>query len=167
MMRPQARYGLLLGASLIALAGCASMPRVLRNRSVDAALQPAMVMRRPAKWIGHEVRWGGTIIRTENRRRSTRVELLAYPLDATGRPKLRAMPYGRFYVEVPGYLEPVIYRRGRALTVVGRVKGVVRGHIGRAPYVFPDVAGQALHLWPRRRRSGSGFGIGIGIGVGA
>lgn len=165
-MRRRAHWPVLVSA-LFALSGCASMPTSLNVRTVDAALEPLAIVHRPAAFIGREVRWGGIIIAVNNRPRSTRIEILAYPLDRIGHPEVNGMPFGRFFAEVPGYVEPMIYRRGRAVTVVGRVRGVIHGRIGRAPYVFPDISGQVLHLWPRQRPSGSHFGVGIGIGVGA
>lgn len=159
-------YRLLLASALFALTGCASMPASLNVRPVDATLAPLAVARQPTAFVGREVRWGGIIIAISNRPHSTRIEILAYPLDRIGHPEADGMPLGRFFAEVPGYLEPMIYRRGRAVTVVGRVRGVLHGHIGLAPYLFPDVAERALHLWPRQRPAGSHFGVGIGIGIG-
>lgn len=159
-------HRLALTSALFALAGCASMPASLNVRAVDAALAPLSVARRPTAFIGREVRWGGIIIAVNNRARSTRIEILAYPLDRIGHPEVSGMPLGRFFAEVPGFLEPMIYRRGRAVTVVGRVRRVIHGRIGLAPYLFPDVAERALHLWPRQRPAGSHFGVGIGIGIG-
>lgn len=157
---------LVLGATLV-LAACASMPKTLRTPGIDAALPtPASTLDRPGDAQGQLVRWGGVIVRTENQRTLTRIEILAYPLDRSGRPDLEAGPSTRFLADHSGYLEPMTYRKGRSITVVGVVGKPVTGQIGAAPYVYPRVRARALHLWPKRDRTGPRFGIGIGFGIG-
>jgi outer membrane lipoprotein len=101
---------------------------------------------------------------------STRIEVLAYPLDSDGRPKTGDTAQGRFILERSGYLEPSNYAEGRQVTVVGTVSGTRTGRVGEADYVFPVVSARQLHLWSQERGFGGSstfFGIGVGGGSGS
>lgn len=158
---------MILGGAMLALAGCASMPQALRAPGIDPGLpSPDSALARPGDAQGRLVRWGGVIIGTRNLPTTTRIEILAYPLDRRGRPELGATPSRRFLDEQAGYLEPMTYRKGRVVTVVGVLERPVLGHIGAASYLYPQVQGRSLYLWPKRDRTGPHFGIGIGFGIG-
>jgi outer membrane lipoprotein len=58
---------------------------------------------------------------------------------------------GRFMVEVGRYLDPVVFARGRAVTVAGPVVGVRTEPVGEAPYSYVVIQGQEVHLWARDR----------------
>ena len=154
-----------LAAALIA--GCASAPP-FPAAGVDAALTPKAAVQAPQSALGRTVVWGGTIVRSRNLAHSTRLEVLAYPLDGGQRPESDKPAEGRFLVDKPGYLETVDYAPGRRVTVHGTVRGVHRGAVGRMPYRFPVVVADGLHLWPQGA-PGSGsrihFGVGVGVGV--
>jgi outer membrane lipoprotein len=106
----------------------------------------------------------------------TVLEVLAYPLDRSGRPDVSAPPQGRFLADRSGFLEPQDYRPGREVTVRGPLLGFKDGQVGTAAYRFPAIAADALKLWAasepvRRPRVGvsigaGSYGSGVGIGVG-
>jgi outer membrane lipoprotein len=139
---------------------------------------PAYTPHPTARWIDPQevgygtraspVEWGGTILEVRNLRRSTEIEVLAYPLDAGGRPDRDRSPRGRFIVVSGGFLEPAEYAPGRELTAYGPLSGVREGAIGEAGYRYPTLEAESLHLWPRGRGdrgSNVRFGVGIGIGL--
>jgi outer membrane lipoprotein len=157
-----------LSILLFLLTACASAPS-FDTLDVDPLLTPQGVTAKPQPAMGKSVQWGGTIVSTANQRNSTQVEVLAYPLDADGRPKTDNAAQGRFILERAGYLEPASYAAGRQVTVVGTVSGTRTGRVGEADYVYPVVAAKQLHLWPQgQSRSGTStiFGIGVGGGSG-
>ena len=161
--RKQAVYA---GLAMLMLAGCASMPADLQSKAVDPHLTPALALRQMPVSEGGWVRWGGTIIRTEHLADRTRIEVLAYPLAGSGQPRLGQPPIGRFFADYPGYLETFGYHRGKPVSIVGQFEGTVVSTIGAAPYTFPLIAVQRLHLWKRRRHGFTHFGVGIGLGFG-
>lgn len=130
--------------ALALLSGCASGP-VLDAGGVDPGLTPSTVTRHA---VGRRVLWGGGIISSVNRERSTELEVLAYPLRENQRPDDRAAPLGRFLVLHPSYLETLDYSQGRRVTVRGRVAEVRQAEVGRAPRALPVVESEAIHLWP-------------------
>lgn len=153
-------------AAALLIAGCASMPAPLKAYGLNKTLDLSLVDRHPTAYVGRLVRWGGIIIAARNLAHETRFQILAYPLDHIGHPESNGTPLGRFLAETPGYLETMIYRHGRAVTVVGRVQGVVHGKIGAASYTYPEIAVRRIYLWPRQRRAQPQLGVGIGIGIG-
>jgi len=81
--------------ALMALMGCASqVPVAIRTAPADAP-DPAQVRQDPARFTGHPVRWGGTIIGVENRPDHTDIEVLAHPLDRDGEPRAGGPEQGR------------------------------------------------------------------------
>ncbi len=137
-------------------------------KRADAGPMPSEVMA-GGKTSG-SVHWGGRIVRVENLRTRTRIELLSLPLDSKGRPQSDARPQGRFIVEHQGFLEPREYAPERLLEVYGRLDGFISGKVGDASYRYPLVRGEKLVLWERRPEYLAppspriNFGIGVGIG---
>ncbi len=150
------------------LTGCASSPE-FDTSQVDASLTPQSVIAEPDVSNGKVALWGGTILDTRNLKDTTRIEMLAYPLDGSNRPKLESKPLGRFIIEHQGFLEPTTYAQGRQLTVLGTISGTQSGQVGETSYSYPLVSERQLYLWPENsgssNRSNVHFGIGIGVGL--
>src|SRR4051812_8154911 len=72
--------------SLGLLSGCATSPK-WDVGAVDKNLTPAKAVTDMAAARGRIVQWGGVIIGAQNLKDATQVEVLAYPLDKSGRPK--------------------------------------------------------------------------------
>lgn len=151
-----------LTLAVLLLASCATSPD-FDTRGVDLSLQPQEVADRPLP-AGTEVLWGGTIVQGSNLAEGTRLELIGYPLDDQQRPDSGRAPVGRFLVQRDGYLELADYRPGRQLTVRGELARVVEGKVGQAPYRYPVVNAERLHLWSTPRESvGPRFHFGVGV----
>lgn len=131
-------------------AGCASnVPREIREAPVN---NPGVAEVRvdTARFIGAQVRWGGTIAAVENRSTETRVEIVARALDGSGRPRETDRSPGRFIAVIDGFLDPIVYAEGRELTVTGVIAREETGSIGDHEYVFPVVQTGNYLLWPLR-----------------
>ncbi|MHB1670648.1 MAG: Slp family lipoprotein [Acidiferrobacter sp.] len=150
----------------LGLAGCAVHPRPEATH-IDRHMGLQAVLAHPQRTRGARVRWGGVVVQDNVGPVHSTLTVLAYPLSASGRPRLSAMPEGRFQAVAPGYLDPMLFARGRLVTIVGTVTGTRPGLIGQAHYLYPQVQLLASHVWhayrPRRRRWNFGFGIGIGL----
>lgn len=157
------RWLVLLGALL--LGACAGAPK-FDTQGVDPGLAPRQAADLGSAAVGRRVQWGGAVVAVDNLERRTRLEVLAYPLDSRGRPQEDAAPRGRFLLLREGYLEPVDYAPGRLITAVGTVTGIEQGQVGEAPYAYPVLEADQLHLWPpaaRYRRQNPQFHFGIGV----
>ena len=164
--------------ALLLLSACASTPKVAKD--ADRAPPPTQAAAADGAMLNRRLQWGGVIVSSENLTDTTELQILAYPLEADGRPDVAAPPIGRFIAQYPGYLESVDYATGRQVTVTGKLTGNRLGEVGKAPYTFPVLLTEELVLWPQERGSKAkpkvnfGFGVGsggrswggIGIGIG-
>jgi len=132
------------------LAACASnVPEAIR-KGPESAVQVAEARQSPQRFIGSEVRWGGTIAGVRNERDATVLELVSRHLDSDGQPLEEDRSEGRFLARAPGFLDPALFEVGREVTVRGRIEGVREEPIGEYRYVFPVVAADHVYLWPKR-----------------
>lgn len=147
------------------LAACAPAPIYKTGPgSVDAT--PGQVAISPENFHGLQVVWGGSVVAVRNFSDHSEIEILAYPLDASQRPRMRQPAIGRFLAIVPGFVEPLDYPQGALVTLRGTLDGSRRGTVGQADYTFALVHSEATHRWtPEEMRQGHpniSFGIGVG-----
>lgn len=153
-------------AALILAGGCASsvVPQALMEQ-VDQNLTLEKVQMVPGKYLNQSVLWGGRVLKVVNRPKGTLIEVLQIPLDSDLRPKEDAgSSQGRFVVSMEGFLDPAVYARGRAVTVVGQVAGSVNAPVGQYKYTFVYLRGQEVKLWPRlypQPMPDVSFGLGV------
>jgi outer membrane lipoprotein len=170
------RYACLLPLALtLTLAGCAGS---------DCRIAPGIPSPAPDRALsgdlrtGEQVQWGGRVVQTRNLKDRTELEVVGYPLDGCGRPRLTAEPTGRFILIYPGYLEAADLAADRRVTATGRFAGIREGKVGDAPSRFPLLESFRPRLWPAEDTAlayprpwisigiGSGsYGGGGGIGV--
>ncbi|MCW8917537.1 MAG: Slp family lipoprotein [Gammaproteobacteria bacterium] len=144
MMHPVAL--LLLLAAL--LPGCAaSIPAALREAPAQS---PSLeqVRTQPESYPEVRLRWGGTIVMVENLPQTTRIEIVARRLHASGEPVSEDSSAGRFIAHFDQFLDPTIYASGRALTVVGRFVRLEQRELDKMRYRYPLVRVESHHLWP-------------------
>lgn len=145
------------------LAACAARSP-LDTLAVDQSVTLEGALADPDAARNRTVQWGGRIVNTVNLQDTTQIEVLAYPLDRSGRPDPDAAPLGRFLAVRSGYLEAAVYAPGRLLTLVGPVTGTRRGKIGDAEYTYAVVSAEQIHLWPvDERRDEPRFHFGVGV----
>ena len=147
------------------LTSCASTPD-FDITQVDQSLTPQSVIAEAEHNRGKTAIWGGTILDIRNLKDSTRIEILAYPLNTSHRPLLESKPLGRFIILQQGYLEPSTYAPGRVLTVLGKVRGSQSGNVGESTYTYAVINSEQLHLWSLDSgRNRTSFHLGVGIGL--
>jgi len=147
------------------LSGCASAPD-FDTTQVDQSLTPQSVVAELDINRGKTALWGGTILDTRNLKDSTRMEVLAYPLNSSYRPLLESKPLGRFIIQHDGYLEPTTYAQGRVISVLGKISGTQDGNVGDSSYTYAIIESKQIHLWSKhsdRNRTTFQFGIGVGL----
>lgn len=98
------------------------------------------------------VRWGGVIVDVENEQTYSLVQVLYYPLNNYGRPKLNNPNEGRFVIKSPEFLDPAIYTKDTEITVAGTLIGDIERTIGKKKLTLPQVSASVIHLWPEYDR---------------
>jgi len=140
-------HGLAILVLALLLPGCASnIPQVIREAPAEP-LSVSTVRTAIKEYISQPVRWGGTIASIENAEQYTDIEIVAQRLDRFGRPVDTDNTPGRFIARVPGFLDPVIFKKGRQITVYGTIQGDVKRTIGFFPYLYPLVNVSTYYLW--------------------
>lgn len=157
---------LLFAVSLpVAIAACAPAP-IYKTAPSSVAATPQQVATSPGNFRNMQVVWGGQVISVHNFADHSEIEILAYPLDASQRPRLKEAATGRFIAIVPGFVEPINYPAGSLITLRGTLDGARSGDVGRADYTFALMHSNAMHRWtPDEMRQGHP-NISIGVGVG-
>jgi outer membrane lipoprotein len=144
------------------LLGCT--PAISREylATVDRSASYPAVTGNPEKYIGTTVAWGGYIQQTRNVQEGAYIEIIETPLNSLDRPQELDETRGRFLIFHPGYAEPVRYAPGKAITVVGEIRGVEKRPLGEITYSYPVVLRRYDRLWETRRPPDVHLGIGVG-----
>lgn len=144
-----------LGWSLIAasmlLAGCAArIPESLSVADEQILVAFDAVKTAPAEHQDVHVRWGGTIAQVTNFNDYSMIEIVEFELKSNTRPNVTDNSRGRFRAYVKGFIDPMVYKPGRVVTVLGIVKGEELGQVGEYAYRFAAVTANSVFLWKER-----------------
>jgi outer membrane lipoprotein len=138
------------------MVGCSNVPQQLQVPETTPLTSYESARNYPADSINADsqtvefkslARWGGVIASTENTEGMTQLEIVQFALSSNSRPNVTDNSAGRFRVKVNQFLDPMIYKEGRELTVLGSISSSEKGYIGKQSYVFPVLLSQQLYLW--------------------
>lgn len=133
------------------LNACATkVPESIRQATTNK-LSINEVRNNPSKFNNDRIRWGGVIIKTENRAEQTQLMILAYPLVSLGRPNTDAVNQGRFIAIIKGFIEPTLYAPDREITINGLIQDNITEKIDDYDYEYPVIKMDVHYLWPLRR----------------
>ncbi len=137
-----------LGLLWFAGCGAAISPEILKE--VDQSLSFEDLLKNPEAFRGKTVLLGGDIIETENLPDRTLIIVLQRPLNSKKKPDGNDKSKGRFIIFAPEILDPVIYGKGRKITVAGRVAGKEVRALDGIKYAYPVIEKRELYLSPLR-----------------
>ncbi len=141
---------LILMLLILLFSGCVrAISQELRTQ-VDYTATIPEVLEKPDAFMGKTVMWGGVIASTRNIKEGTQIEIVAKPLHFDGRPGKGDQSEGRFLSIYKGFLDTVIYAKGREVTVGGSLKGIKKQPLDEIEYTYPVVMAKEVHLWPER-----------------
>lgn len=156
-----------LSIFFLVLMGCSNLPPAIKDPpAFDLGYQQATS--NVDKFKNAPVRWGGKIIEVENEPSFSALQILAFPLDSDGYPRIDGTGFGRFVVKSPALLDPVVYAKDSLVTVAGNLEGNTERTIGNKKVLLPLIALQQIHIWQERNYNNpyyGGFGYG-GFGYG-
>lgn len=132
--------------------GCAGVISENIRGQVNEATTLKVVRESPAKHNDEMVLWSGEIIGAKNEKEGTLIEVLQKPADFDGRPKRVDTTEGRFLAIYKGYLDVAIYKKGREVSVAGRLKGQRVLPLGEIEYTYPVIQVEEIHLWPEKKQ---------------
>jgi outer membrane lipoprotein len=134
---------------LIFISACATSPIAKHYRLEAKAdnLPFPVALQNPDAHIGNTVVWGGTIIKTNNLKKGSRIVVLETPLGYETRPIESRFSKGRFIAESSNFLDPELYKKGREITVAGVIAGKKILPIGDTRYTYPVILIKQIYLW--------------------
>jgi outer membrane lipoprotein len=97
---------------------------------------------------------GGVIIETRVTDKGSLLEVLAVPVNAQGYLRDLERYGGRFlalYPRTSGMLDPIIYKKGREITLAGSFMENRQGKIDEMEYTYPVFEIKQIYLWDEQR----------------
>ena len=132
---------------LTACGGCAANPAAFLSQALVDDVSLAQARNATDVYIGSTVRWGGVVTEVENKADKTWVFVVGRELRDDEKPITDGDSEGRFIASFDGFVDPLVYKSGRPLTVVGSIEGSTVRAIGEYDYRFPVVAVRDSYLW--------------------
>lgn len=116
-------------------------------------VQLAEVLNNPSRFVGADVRWGGSILKTQQYPDFLRVEVLQRSLNEEGEPQLEGgTSDGRFIAHIPAPYEADKFRRNRFITVYGELAKPETVQINeQAEQQLPVAKARSYYTWRIRR----------------
>jgi outer membrane lipoprotein len=132
---------------LTACGGCAANPAAQLSQAIVDDVSLTQARSAADAYVGSTVRWGGVVTDVENKADKTWVFVVGRELRDDEKPITDSASEGRFIASFEGFVDPLVYKSGRPLTVVGRIEGSTVRAIGEYDYRFPVVAVRDSYLW--------------------
>lgn len=137
------------------LSGCTTIISD-QSRSIvntDAAFKS--VRENPEKYIGKNIMLGGRIVNVKNSSAGAQIEIVQFDLNSHSYPEDRFISYGRFLATDSSYMDPMIFKSGMLLTLVGEIRGKKTMRLDEMDYSYPIVSIREWYLWPGSGTDGS------------
>lgn len=160
------RLGSLFALVLLTLSACAPAVSPQLRRQADQNLSFPVLAADPEAQKGKIVILGGVIAQTTPKPGRTELEIVQKPLDSGDEPKISDNSGGRFLVIADRFLDPLIYRQDRRITVAGEVVGSEVRKLNELEYRYPVLNSRELKLWPPPSQGPVPVYWGLGVGFG-
>ncbi|MBL7204830.1 MAG: Slp family lipoprotein [Desulfobacteraceae bacterium] len=135
----------------ILFSGCAHVISEDVLKEVNTDINFAELRKNPLAYQGEMVLLGGVIVKVVYKQDRTLLEIYQTEMDREERPVSLDVSGGRFLAKYDGFLDRAIYRKGREVTVAGKVKGVKVMKLGEIDYHYPYILIRGIHLWKEKK----------------
>lgn len=151
----------------ISMAGCAPVISKQVREQVRPDITFTEVLNDPEQYKGQMILLSGMVLKTENTKEGTLVQVLQRPSGFRGKPKDVDETGGRFLALDSRYLDVNVFSEGRAVTLAGEIQGKRTLPLDKTEYTYPLISVKELYLWPDTRRFNDPYpSVHIGFGVG-
>ena len=147
----------LISAVLLVLAACSPVlnREVMKEGVREFSLN--YLRETPEVFQGKLFILGGLIVETRFTENGSQIEALYVPVDSYGYLAKSAQSQGRFIAVFPkskGLLDPMVYKRGREITLAGEFLEARKGRIDKMEYVYPVFEIKEIYLWEESKDYG-------------
>jgi outer membrane lipoprotein len=143
--------------ALAATTSCSVISQKMRTEAEPISLPFKTLVADADKYIGHTVILGGYILETRNLESETILKVLQVPFRFGDEPDTKDRSQGRFIVHYRGFWDPEVYKKGRAITVAGRVVGSVVEKIDTDEVKYLKIENREIYLWPEYANQAPGY----------
>lgn len=140
---------LAIGAALL-LSACAPVLNRDLMREGAREFDPRRLLEAPEAFKGRMFIFGGVIVETKLAETGSQIEALFVPVSRYGYLSRTARYQGRFIAVYPrsrGMLDPLVYKKGREVTLAGRFLAVRKGKIDEMDISYPEFEIIQVYLW--------------------
>jgi len=116
-------------------------------RLVDRSISFAQLKENPDRYVGSNVLLGGAIASVSNTKQTGQLEIVQFQLDRDYMPDESYSSGGRFLAQSDGFLDPLVFKPGRLVTVTGEVKGHKTMPLDQTAYDYPIIGIREIYLW--------------------
>ena len=135
----------------ILFSGCAHVISEDVLKEVNTDINFAELRKNPLAYQGEMVLLGGVIVKVMYKQDRTLLEIYQTEMDREERPVSLDVSGGRFLAQYNEFLDREIYRKGREVTVAGKVKGAKIMKLGEIDYHYPYILIKEIHLWKEKK----------------
>jgi outer membrane lipoprotein len=153
-MRKKQTYAFLVSMLCVALFSCAPVLDGAYMREGERDVSFKALRDNPDQHIGELFILGGVIVRTKFTEAGSQIEAMHVQVDRYGYFEDIGRSEGRFLALAPkeNTLDPVVFRRGRRITLAGVFTGIRKGKIDEIEYAYPVFQIKQIYLWAREER---------------
>lgn len=137
-----------LYALIVILGGCAHVMSEAGLAGVDSSITYADIKKNPDSLTGKVVIVGGVIAETRSSGDVMQMEIAQLELLENGVPYDGSPSQGRFLVVSGELLDPLFYRPGSLVTVIGEIKGQRTQKLESTDYRYPVISAREIRLFP-------------------
>lgn len=146
---------LLIIFALLSLSSCGVVISEAVVKESNLSITPSLARENPEEYINENVIWGGMIISFENKSDGTVIEVFATTLNKSLEPTgsyssttiIASNSLGRFLIKSSEYLDPLVFKVNRGITVAGVVEKPESRKIGEMDYVYPVIRPREVKLF--------------------
>lgn len=141
------RFFVIMTSLMATLSGCAHVMSDSGLKLADRSVAYSDIKKNPEQFAGKVILVGGVIAGTKSSGDVIMLEVAQLELFNNGLPDEFSPSGGRFLAVSSDLIDPVIYRPGRFVTIIGEVKGKKIQHLEGADYPYPLLSVKELRLF--------------------
>jgi outer membrane lipoprotein len=138
---------LVIISSVVFFTGCTTIISEQSRKLVDTDDSFKVIKQTPNAYIGKHVMLGGRIANVKNSAEGAQLEIVQFDLSTAGYPEDNFISYGRFLATNSSFMDPLVYRRGMLITLVGEIKGEKTLRLENMDYTYPVLTMREWNLW--------------------